>query len=72
MRFSHLRNTRSISSGPKESQISCNFFGSAHPNGFNAVMCDGSVRTIRYSIAIETLRALTTRAGGEAIDFNSF
>src|SRR5262245_33398719 len=25
-------------------------FGSSHPNGFNAVMCDGSVRFIRYGI----------------------
>jgi prepilin-type N-terminal cleavage/methylation domain-containing protein/prepilin-type processing-associated H-X9-DG protein len=27
-------------------------FGSAHPSGFNVVMCDGSVRTIRYEVDV--------------------
>ena len=49
-----------------------NFFGSAHPGGFNVVMADGSVRVLPYSIDITILRALTTRNGGEAIDLSKF
>jgi prepilin-type N-terminal cleavage/methylation domain-containing protein/prepilin-type processing-associated H-X9-DG protein len=30
-------------------------WGSAHPSGFNVVMCDGSVRTIRYSVNVNTV-----------------
>ncbi|MCX7666872.1 MAG: DUF1559 domain-containing protein [Gemmataceae bacterium] len=40
-------------------------FGSAHPSGFNAVMGDGSVRHIRYSVNLTTFAAMGTRAGGE-------
>jgi prepilin-type N-terminal cleavage/methylation domain-containing protein/prepilin-type processing-associated H-X9-DG protein len=49
-------------------QITVDFFGSPHPGGFNAVLCDGSVRVIRYSIDNTVLRALCTRAGGEVVD----
>jgi prepilin-type N-terminal cleavage/methylation domain-containing protein/prepilin-type processing-associated H-X9-DG protein len=49
-------------------QITVDFFGSPHPGGFNAVLCDGSVRVIRYSIDFTVLRALCTRAGGEVVD----
>jgi prepilin-type N-terminal cleavage/methylation domain-containing protein/prepilin-type processing-associated H-X9-DG protein len=27
-------------------------FGSSHPNGFNALLCDGSVRSIRYAVDV--------------------
>lgn len=43
------------------------FFGSAHPNGVNAVLADGSVRSYRFGIAQATWMALSTRMGGEAI-----
>jgi prepilin-type processing-associated H-X9-DG protein len=41
-------------------------FGSAHPGGFNAAMCDGSVQTIAYEIDEVAYRALGSRDGGES------
>jgi Protein of unknown function (DUF1559) len=43
--------------------------GDAEPNGFAALFADGSVRTISKSIDAKVLKALFTRAGGEAINF---
>jgi prepilin-type processing-associated H-X9-DG protein len=51
-----------IDFGPQGSPPS---FGSAHPGGFNAATLDGSVRFIKATVPLETLRALCTRAGGE-------
>jgi prepilin-type N-terminal cleavage/methylation domain-containing protein/prepilin-type processing-associated H-X9-DG protein len=42
-------------------------FGSFHTGGMNFVMCDGSVRFVRYSIDINTLAAMATISGGEVI-----
>jgi len=42
-------------------------FGSAHPTGINALMADGSVRIISYSVSLTTFNALGTRDGGEVI-----
>ena len=43
-------------------------FGSAHLSGYNKAMCDGSVRTIRYSIDPEVHRRLGRRNDGLTID----
>jgi prepilin-type processing-associated H-X9-DG protein len=40
-------------------------FGSSHLTGFNALMCDGSVRFITYSISQSTFAALGTRNGDD-------
>jgi prepilin-type N-terminal cleavage/methylation domain-containing protein/prepilin-type processing-associated H-X9-DG protein len=45
-------------------------FGSNHTGGTNFVLCDGSVRFIRYSIDINTLAAMATIAGNEVIADN--
>jgi prepilin-type processing-associated H-X9-DG protein/prepilin-type N-terminal cleavage/methylation domain-containing protein len=40
---------------------------SKHPGGANALFCDGSARFLDESMDLETLAALCTRAGGEAV-----
>jgi prepilin-type processing-associated H-X9-DG protein len=45
------------------------FFG-GHPGGINAVMADGSVRSIRASIDPKNLAAAITIAGGEPVDLD--
>jgi type II secretory pathway pseudopilin PulG len=80
VRFSALQPRRDDASlffdgGPAEGggpNIRVNFFGSAHENTFSVAMCDGSVRSIRYDINLDTLKALSTRAGGEAIAADSY
>jgi prepilin-type processing-associated H-X9-DG protein len=47
-------------------------FGSAHSGGFQMVFCDGSVRSISYSIDQTTHRRLANRRDGQPIDMNSF
>lgn len=47
-------------------------FGSAHSSGFNAALCDGSVRSISYSIDPETHRCLANRKDGSVIDGAKF
>jgi hypothetical protein len=43
-------------------------FGSAHPDGWNASFCDGSVRTISYEIDWRVHRDLGNRMDGNAVD----
>ena len=48
--------------------LTCHDFGSAHNEGWNAVMCDGSVRSISYAIGIELHRAMASIQGQEIMD----
>ena len=47
-------------------------FGSAHPVGFQVAFADGSVRTLSYTIKVQTLQWLSTIADGHAIPANSY
>ncbi len=43
-------------------------FGSAHPSGWNASFCDGSVRTMAYEIDWRAHRDIGNRADGGAVE----
>ncbi len=51
---------------PAATHWSC--MGSAHSSGCNAVFCDGSVRTISYSIDLAVTKDLADRKDGNPID----
>ena len=45
-------------------------FGSAHVSGIQAAFCDGSVKTISYTVDPKVWVAIGTRAGGEVTPDN--
>jgi len=46
--------------------------GAAHPRGFNALLCDGSVRFIAEDLDVQVWKALLSIAGGEPIEMDAF
>jgi prepilin-type processing-associated H-X9-DG protein len=46
----------------------CDYFGSAHPSGFNASMADGSVRSISYDVERDVFKAMTNRKDGRVFE----
>ena len=44
--------------------------GSSHPGVFNAVFCDGSVRTVRYSVSLTTWQRACVRNDNQAFTAN--
>jgi len=47
-------------------------FGGAHPSGFNMAFCDGSVKTVNFSIDPRIHWRLGSRNDGETLDTNAF
>lgn len=45
-------------------------YGSAHSSAFNAVLCDGSVRNVSYTIARDPFRQLGNKGDGQSVDWN--
>jgi prepilin-type N-terminal cleavage/methylation domain-containing protein/prepilin-type processing-associated H-X9-DG protein len=45
---------------------------SRHPGGVNVMLGDGSVKFIKDSISVKTLRNLVTLSGGEVVDASSY
>ena len=45
---------------------------SAHPGGVNTLLCDGSVKFVKDSVALATWRALGSRAGGEVVSADAY
>jgi len=67
-----LRHTCQLPAQDRPGWSSQFIFGSAHSAGWNVAMCDGSVRTISYSIDADTHRRLGHRKDGEALDLIGF
>jgi prepilin-type N-terminal cleavage/methylation domain-containing protein len=55
-----------------QSCIACHNFGSAHPNTWNAVFCDGSVHRMTFTLSFATHRALASRAAAEAVNSKDY
>lgn len=51
--------------------LACHDFGSAHNEGWNVVMCDGSVRSVSYAISIALHQALASTNGQEITDLEA-
>jgi prepilin-type processing-associated H-X9-DG protein len=47
-------------------------FRSQHPGGGNFLMCDGSVKFVKTSIAMPVYQALSTRGQGEIVSSDSY
>ncbi len=64
-----LDTARTTDKGPKPDNIgesdSTSRFGSSHPGRFNAVLADGSVRSISDAVRPDVYKFLGSRAGGE-------
>ncbi|WP_406700768.1 DUF1559 domain-containing protein [Singulisphaera sp. Ch08] len=53
-------------------QAGADGFGSLHPGGCPFLLCDGSVRFIKESVAPRVFQALASRAGGEVVSADQY
>lgn len=56
---------RGTESDKADSCLACHDFGSTHVPGWNAVMSDGSVRTVPYTADMRVLKSIASVAGAE-------
>ena len=67
--------TTVVGLGPKQDQpgvMNYEVFGSAHVNTWNAALCDGSVRSVSYSIDLITHQWLCNRKDQKIVDASKF
>ncbi|MDY0168189.1 MAG: DUF1559 domain-containing protein [Thermoguttaceae bacterium] len=71
----HYRFTHVSFGSPRQDQPGpslVDIFGSAHSGGWQVVFCDGSVRTMSYSMELEIHASLGNRKDGKAIGAGAF
>ncbi len=70
VRFVEKEPTHDVKSRLNQSEacMSCHCYGSAHPNTWNAVFCDGSVHFMSYTMSFTTHKALASRAGKDLVN----
>jgi hypothetical protein len=58
---------------PDGTTVTCGlFFGSPHPAGMQAVLCDGSVRSVSFSVDPTAFLIFCQIASGGVVDWSSF
>ncbi len=57
-----------LAPNPSSGSIWNQQFGSSHPNGMNALLCDGSVRVVPYTVSPPVWSAACSRNGGEGFE----
>ncbi len=68
----NLRSTLYLPVADQPGSDACFMFGSAHTGGFNMSLCDGSVRSISYSIEATAHQYLGNRKDGVPIDGSKY
>jgi len=73
-RYNHVMtpNLQSCATGEDGPAAGAHTASSRHPGIVNMLMCDGSVKTIKSTIAPQTWWALGTKSGGEVISADSY
>ena len=73
-RYNHVMppNSNSCSIGDNTGREAAYSASSRHSGGVNTLMCDGSVKFMKSTIAVQTWWALGTRAGNEVIDASAY
>jgi len=57
---------------PNDPGAGADGFWSRHPGGCEFLLCDGSVRFMKATLAPQVFQALASRAGGEAIGADQY